>query len=400
MRLLKPEYLLDAARLWGRQPLQAGLSMAGIVIGVAGLVVATGLGEGARLEIQAVAQRLGAGTMIVRSGGQPGEHGIPSERAAALSRLLAEDIETMTPVVQTKSRVTGGGREVGGATILGTDASYGPSAGLALRQGRFLTWYDVERGEAVCVLSWKLARLLYPAGNAVGKRVRIGRGWHEVVGILSPGLGESKELRAGEGRSVELTGIVPVSTLGSRRHPPELSELRLRFVDETRMLRAVPAVQRIVEHGQGERRYQYLIPVDMLRQKYRMQTVTGGLLNGMTVVLLAVAGIGIMNVMSMNVIRRREEVGLRRAFGATRDDILAQFLIESTSLSFAGGLLGTAAGLIAGSAISVLSAWPVALTAPAILAGLGASMLVGILAGTLPAYRASGISPVRSLAGA
>ena len=163
------------------------------------------------------------------------------------------------------------------------------------------------------------------------------------------------------------------------------------------MLRASAAVQRVLEYDADGAALEYVMPIDLLRQKFRIQNIVRYLLTGVTVVLLTVGGIGIANVMLVSVLRRAPEIGLRRAVGARREDIIVQFVIESAVVSVAGGLGGVLVGTLVGWLLSLSLGWPVQFGLGTALAGIVVSLLLGISAGTYPALKAASVDPMRTL---
>lgn len=389
-------YVLSAAKLWRHHRLQGALCMLGVVVGVSGLVVAISVGEGARREIDRAIELLGAGTMVVRAiDGPEGRESIRYDRALAVQRLLNGRLRHQVPVLtDTRSVSTGSGR-LDQVQVIGTDRSYGAHYRLRPYEGRFITWHDNEAEQRVCVLGWDLGRELFPQGNAVGQRLKIGRHWYSVVGWLEP------HAAADEGANASLPSFDRVVYVPLRAKAigaePELDELILSFDDETDMLEVSPAVQRILQYGTDAGPLEYIMPIEMMRQKYRMQSVVRYLLSGITLILLTIGGVGIMNVMLVNVIRRRPEIGLRRAVGASRRDIITQFVTESVLVSVLGGVAGVAIGLIVTYMISINLAWPVAVLPQAAMAGLALSIVVGMLSGSYPARQAAAITPIKTL---
>ena len=184
---------------------------------------------------------------------------------------------------------------------------------------------------------------------------------------------------------------------GTAQSRARLDELILRFDDEADMMRASGAVQRILEYDAEGVAFEYVVPIEMLRQKYELQTVVGLLLMGTTAVMLVVGGIGIMNTMLMTVLRRRPEIGLRMALGARRRDIIEQFVAESAMVAALGGVVGLVTGAIVAKLVGWQLGWPVEVGLVAGIAGILAAIAVGVLAGAYPAIQAANVQPIRTL---
>src|SRR5690606_16423817 len=263
-------YVPQALALWRRHPVEALLAVLGVVGGVAGLVAVMTMAQGARIELQRALGALGTGTMIVRG---VGTARIGAGRAAALSSLLGDDLRHRVSVMQHASAVRSAYAEVAAAKTVATEREYAAAYGLSVAEGRFIAAYDVAREARVCVLGAQLARQLFPRGDALGSRMRLGAEWHTVIGVLA------SERRAAApddlGIDQDRLAIVPLAPVSRRT---ALDELLLQFADETDMTRAAAAVQRIVEYGSADGGFEYVMPIELMREKRRMQRVVTWLL--------------------------------------------------------------------------------------------------------------------------
>ena len=391
-------YFICAARMWRHHRLQALLSVLGVVAGVGGLVTVMAIGQGAQQELERAINLLGAGTMVVRSiVDDEQDSRIAMGRAQALRRIMGNQLHSLVPISTFQRNLLAGDRHVDDVKIIGTDRDYENAYRLRLHRGRFITWFDIERTERVCVLGWALARELFPQGQPVGRQVRLGRHWYTVVGWLQPNVQTDIEINDFELPDIDRIAYVPITTIAADRSQIPLDELVLKFAAEADMIKASGAVQRILEFDTDGTAFEYTMPIELLRQKLRMQRVIQYLLGGITGIMLFVGGIGIMNIMLVNVIRRRPEIGLRRAVGATRRDILTQFVTESTLVAVAGGIVGILAGTVAAFGVAALFGWPVAIGVGTLGLGLIVSTIVGICFGSYPAMQAASVTPIRTL---
>ena len=391
-------YVVSAARMWRHHRLQALLSILGVVAGVSGLVTVMAVGQGAQQELARAINLLGAGTMVVKSiVDDERDSRITMERVQAVHRILGDELKGLVPIATFQRNLLAGDRYVDGIKVIGTDRDYENTYQLRLHRGRFITWFDIERTERICVLGWTLARELFPQGQPVGQQVRIGRHWYTVVGWLQPSANEEIDIRDFDLPDVDRAAYVPITTIAADRSQIPLDELVLKFAAEADMIKASGAVQRILEFDADGAAFEYTMPIELLRQKLRMQRVIQYLLGGITFVMLLVGGIGIMNIMLVNVIRRRPEIGLRRAVGATRRDILTQFVTESTLIAIAGGFGGILVGTLAAFGVAAWLDWPVAVGAGTLSLGLAVSAAVGVCFGSYPAMQASSVTPIRAL---
>jgi putative ABC transport system permease protein len=380
----------SACALWRHHMMEAALAVLGVVVGAGGLVVVVCTGAGSRAEMERALGALGTGTIVVRS--LEGAS-IPEDRSRALERLLGADLRRQVPIATRVVTATSAGRELPSVKLVATEPGYRDAFALAVAEGRFLAASDTTRAARVCVLGGALARELFPRGDALGSNVRLERTWHRVVGVLRAAGSELATTTAMS--DVNRLAIVP---LPAERARVPLDAIVLSFADEADMVRAGAAVQRIAEFGTDGTHLEYEVPVELIRQKQALQRTIAALLAGVTVVLFVVGGISITNVMSMNVLRRRGEIGLRRAIGATQAAIVMQFLTEAMLVCGGGGVIGVLVGLSVSTAMATLAGWPTVLVPSAAVAALVASVLLGAIAGGYPAYLAARVEPMRSLA--
>lgn len=394
---LRWRYVRSAVDVWRHYRLQAVLSVLGVAAGVGGLMLVFAVGEGARREVDRSLGMIGAGTMLVRSPtGATGAGQLDSRRVAAVDRLLGDRLQRRVPVVVRQQSVALPGQRLDAVRVIGTTGDYAGAYRLAVHTGRFLTAHDVERRQRVCVLGWETGRVLSRQGPAVGRQLQVGDGVCTIVGHLRPAHRADATLADLKLPDFDRAVYVPVSGFGDGR-TVELDELLLAFSDENDLLHATGAVQRVLEYGNDLAALEYVIPVELLRQKLRLQTVMRYLLAGTTLIMLVVGGVGITNMMLFNVLRRRPEIGLRRAVGATRTEIIVQFVVESMLVAGAGGIVGVVAGSLAALLLAALLGWAVAIPAWAVLLGLVVSLLLGATFGGYPALQAASVEPIRTL---
>ena len=383
----------SALQVWRFHRVQAVLAVLGVVAGVSGLVTVVAIGEGARREFNEAIGLMGGGTLVVRSSGAA----LPMERVGAVRRLLGSSLNQLVPVASAQTSAQSDSARIEGVRIVETARDYQAAQRLDLYDGRFISWYDQAYETRVCVLGWELGRKLFPRGGAVGQQVRLGQDLYTVVGWLAPLRRPDLDLGALELPELDQVAYVPLAGTGLASTRASLDELILRFDDEADMIRASGAVQRILEFDAEGTAFEYVVPVEMLRQKYHLQTVVGLLLMGTTVVMLVVGGIGIMNTMLMTVLRRRPEIGLRMAFGARRRDIIEQFVAESALVAAFGGVAGFFLGAVVARIVGWQLGWPVEVGLAAGLAGLVAAVIVGVVAGAYPAMQAAAVQPIQTL---
>jgi len=380
--------------------LRTALSLLGMAIGVAAVITLTALGEGARRYVVDQFASIGSNLLIVIPG-KTETTGIPGIAAAANDLTLEDtqaiahqipEAEQIAPLVIGTETVSHGARRRQVA-VVGSTRELLEVRKLALSHGEFLPAEELRRGRPVVVLGVKTARELFPGEEPVGQVVRIG-GWRmRVIGILAP---KGTQL----GADIDQTATIPVATA-------------MRMFDRRSLFRIMIQVRKAAELEPAKTKVLRLLAerhheedVTVLTQDAVVSTFSQ-ILGALTLVLgaiaaisLSVAGIGIMNVMLVSVSERTREVGLLRALGVRRRQVLAVFLTESALLSAAGGLLGLAAGWGAVRIlVRIFPALPASPPVWAVAAALALSLGVGVLFGWLPARRAARLDPVAALAG-
>jgi len=378
--------------------LRSVLSLLGVAIGVGSVILLTSLGEGARLYVTGEFASLGSNLLIVIPGktettGGPILGGVPRdltvEDADALRRQVPE-IRKVAPLALGTATAAAGGlsREV---TVAGTTRAMKEIRRFRMLSGRYLDEAKAARGQRVAVLGVKVAQELFPGENPLGGILRLGGERFRVVGVMAP---------RGTSLGADLDEMVHIPV-----------EAALKLFDQSSLFRILIEVRSHEEIAEARRRVLAALAerhgeedVTVFTQDALLETfgnilaVLTAALGGIAAISLSVAGIGIMNVMLVSVSERVPEIGLLKAVGAGRAQVLAAFLAEATILSTAGGLLGLAAGWLGDRALVAL--YPVFPAEPpswAVASAIGLSLAVGLAFGSLPAYRASRLDPVAAL---
>ncbi|HEX7182130.1 MAG TPA: ABC transporter permease [Thermoanaerobaculia bacterium] len=388
-----------ASRSLGGHRLRTALSLVGMAIGVAAVVALTALGEGARRYVVEQFASIGTNLLIVVPGrtettGIPGLGAAPNDITLQDSEALARQIpeaEKVAPVVVGTESVAHGARRRQ-AAVIGSTSDFLEVRKLEMARGEFLPSEDLLRGRPVAVLGDRVARELFPGEEPVGQVVRIG-GWRmRVIGVLT-----QKGVQLGA--DIDDMVVVPVVTAMKLLDRRSLFRIFIQVRATADLERTKAKVIRLFAERHDEE------DVTVLTQDAVVATfsqILGALtlaVGAIAAISLTVAGIGIMNVMLVSVSERTREIGLLRAVGVGRRQVLTVFLTEAALLSAAGGLIGLAAGWLAVRIlVRIFPALPASPPAWAIAAALGLSLGVGVLFGLLPARRAARLDPVLALA--
>jgi len=359
------------------------------------------VGEGARRETLAQISSLGIDTVTLRP--RPPEPG--EKRAAALPMAVVESLGRVVPDVRAVAplRVAELPAEAGGRSAaviaLGTTAAYRDATRLELASGRFLAALDVADRKRVAVLGASVARALFPLGSPLGESVRLGGDWYQVVGVLEGRASPRGRGAAIRGRDVNRSVLVPLQALdrGADPRPDGVDEIVFRVATPEAVTTAAGVAQALVRRATGGEPLEVIVPREILRQRERTQRVFNVVTGAVAAISLLVGGIGIMNIMLASVAERTREVGVRRALGARRKDVAAQFLVESTLLTVTGGVLGSVLGLVGAALIQAFAGWPTAVNPLMLVVALVVALGVGIGFGLYPAWHAAGLDPVEAL---
>jgi putative ABC transport system permease protein len=390
-----------AARALRGHRLRTGLSLLGVAIGVAAVVTLTALGEGARLYVIGQFASVGTNLLIVvpgrteTTGGMPGMGGVPNdltlEDARAVLRGVPE-IDKAAPIVMGTETVAFGERRRQVALAGGTHEMLEVRR-LGIASGRFLPPLEWDRSSPVAVLGQKSAAELFPGRDPVGQIIRVGDWRMRVIGVLAP---RGQQL----GVDMDDVAIVPVATAMKMLNRRSLFRLLLQVRTHADLDRAKERVVRLIAERHGEEDVTGITQDAVLGAFTSILRALTLALAGIASVSLAVAGVGIMNVMLVSVSERTREIGLLKALGAGRRQILLAFLAEAVLLSTAGGLLGLLVGWLAVRLlVAVYPALPATPPPWAVVAAFSLSVALGALFGVLPARRATRLDPVAALSG-
>jgi putative ABC transport system permease protein len=380
--------------------LRTGLSLLGMAIGVAAVITLTALGEGARRYVIDQFADIGSHLLIVIPGktettGIPGiaaaANDLTLEDARAIARGIPE-AELIAPLVVGTETISHGARRRQVA-VVGSTREILEVRRLALSHGEFLPAEELRRGRPVVVLGIKTARELFPGEEPVGQVVRIGAWRMRVIGVLTP---KGTQL----GADVDETATIPVATAMRMFDRRSLFRIMIQVREGADLEAVKDRVIRLLAERHDEDDVTVLTQDAVVSTFSQILTALTLVLGAIAAISLSVAGIGIMNVMLVSVSERTREVGLMRALGVRRRQVLAVFLTESALLSAVGGLLGLAAGWGAVRIlVRIFPALPASPPVWAVAAALTLSLAVGVLFGWLPARRAARLDPVAALAG-
>jgi putative ABC transport system permease protein len=379
--------------------LRSTLTALGVVVGITSVILLTSLGEGTRRYVLSEFSQFGTNLLAV-SPGRVKTQGIPGAVGGTTHLLTVEDAEAMlrvpgvvktVPVSFGTARVTA--RERGRSVfIYGVTSDATEVWRYRVAQGRFLPAGDPRRGAPLAVLGPKLERELFGEANPLGERIRIGGFRFLVIGVLEP---KGQFL----GFDIDDAAYIPVASAQQLFDRQDLLEIDTLFSSNVPVDRIVDGIRQLLmaRHG-GEEDFTITTQNEMLGVLDRVLSIVSFAIGGIGAISLLVGAIGILTMMWISVGERTEEIGLARAVGASRGQMLALFLIEAALLSGAGGVVGLAAGIGIGRLLSAfLPGLPFRTPPLFVLLAIAISLAVGLLSGVLPARRAASLDPIEAL---
>lgn len=381
------------------------LTMLGVIIGVMSVIVLIAIGQGTTASVTESISSMGTNLLMVsiqqRSvgrgfsgfrgfGGSAGRGTVILKLNDVLSLADEASVSSVSPVVNGSLTVKAGSKNTS-AQVMGVLPAYAGIINQGVQSGRYIIDADVDNRSAVCVVGSELAEELFGNTNVVGNTMHIDGRKFRIVGVL-----ESKGTSL-SGSSDE-TIILPFTLAQRMLDSTTISTIYLSAPDSASVDAAQAAVERFLyKKYQDESAYSVMNQTQMLETANEMSGTLSLMLGGIAGISLLVGGIGIMNIMLVSVTERTREIGIRKAIGAKRRDILLQFLIESVVISGLGGLLGLALGTVVMRALENVLGMQLALSAGVVELALGFSMGVGIVFGLYPAGKASKLRPIEAL---
>jgi len=409
------EAIRIALRALAANKMRSILTMLGIIIGVAAIIALMSVGEGVQAMITEELQSAGSNLLIIVPGrleeaqpGDPRTHRPSNPLTNGDWQALSDPLNVpyllaVVPEADGQARVSFGKTTLS-VMVTGTNEDYPYVRDFYPERGRFITAEDVLSEARVAVLGHRVAEKLFPGGDPIGQSVRINQILFRVVGVME------KRGGSGFGNFDELV-FVPVTTAQQRLFPylrspkgePILSIILVKVDSEDHLREAQAAIEDLLRQRHhitylDEDDFSVINQADILDIFGSITSVLTTFLEGIAAISLLVGGIGIMNIMLVSVTERTREIGLRKAVGAKRRDILLQFLVEAMVLSLIGGFIGMVLGFAGAQILASFSKdLKAIITMKSILLATSFSLLVGLFFGIYPALRAARLHPIDAL---
>jgi putative ABC transport system permease protein len=390
--------------------LRTALTMLGMIFGVGAVIAMLSIGAGGEKKALEAIGKLGLRNVIVRAKTvRPEERQELRKKSLGVSLRDGEAIteavpgvEMVLPRIEVKSyKIIAPGAKTK-AKVAGVSWRYSRIATVSLAEGRMFDARDERDYAQVCVIGQDVRRNLFGYGPAIGKQLKVNDVWLEVIGLFSgdePGTTSSKDVPVA---SNEQEIWIPASTAMRKfdRDPLDapLDELLVELKEGSSTRDAAALIRPLLDrlHG-GADDFEIVVPEALLEQSRQTQRIFSIVMGSIAGISLLVGGIGIMNIMLASVLERTREIGLRRAIGARRQDIRAQFVIESFAISVIGGMSGIIIGIVLARLVAAYAGWPTVITLGSLLLACGVSITVGLISGIYPAARAAELDPIEAL---
>lgn len=389
--------------------LRSALTMLGVLIGIAAVILTVGLGEGAQAKVSSAVASLGSNLLVVSPGSATGAGGVRGglgsastltmgDASALGSKLNAPDIAAVAPTTQRSAVLTTPTGANWTTTVVASTPSWLAVRGRRMAEGRFFTQADVTSVAPVAVLAPTVSQELFGPADPVGQTVSIAGVPTTVIGVLNS-VGSSGTTNEDD------QAIVPITTARDLLFGGSGQSVQSILVEATSSSTLSAAYQEandtlLALHGitsPAAADFTITSQQSILSTASTVSRTLTVLLAGIAAISLLVGGIGVMNIMLVSVTERVREIGLRKALGATPRLIRRQFMVEASILGLAGGIFGVALGIVGALGLPHLISQPIAISPSATVGAVVVAMLIGFGFGVYPASRAARLAPIDAL---
>jgi putative ABC transport system permease protein len=393
--------------------LRSLLTMLGMIFGVAAVVSMLSIGAGAQQKVMAFIEQLGVHNLIVEAKESQNDQALQKVRRLSPGltfedyRVIQKDVngldessprKTFTPAKLIPKP------QQDFPLVYGVAPSYQRIAGFRVIEGRFINDQDNAAAAPVCILGSAAKFSLFGSSEAIGQYVKVNDQWFHVIGIVAPQLASQSDVAGVPTQDSNNLIYAPVNSVMMRledsmsylKDEIDGIYLRLASADETpTVAEIVRGILNTSHHSAGD--FSLIVPAELLAEQKRTERLFNTVMVAIASISLLVGGIGIMNIMLASILERTREIGVRRAVGARKMDIVRQFVIEAILISFAGGLLGIFFGFGMSRLIAWLAGWSTIVTLSSILLAFLVSISVGLVFGIYPAVKAARLNPVEAI---
>lgn len=367
------------------------LTMLGIIIGVASVIVLVSLIDGFSQDMASSFESMGTNLLTVSIRGRGGNLKVSASDMMEFAQENEDVIAYVTPTVNVMGATVKYGSNNLTTTVYGANEYYDKIKSYTIESGRFIQYIDVEKRQKVCVLGKYIANELYENESPIGKEIKINNDKYTVIGVLTP------KQEAEEGSADDMM-IIPYTSAARLSRMASISSYSFSAVDKDKVDEAKARIENyLLSVFNNSDYYSVYNQADSLEQINELSSTLTLVLVGVAGISLLVGGIGIMNIMLVSVTERTREIGIRKSLGGKRRDILMQFVIEAATTSALGGVIGILFGCGAAVLVGNLADMTVAISVNAIAIAFSVSVGIGIIFGYFPAAKAAKLNPIEAL---
>jgi len=389
------------------------LTMLGMIFGVAAVVAMLSIGAGAQQQVMAFIEDLGVHNLIVEARETTEFQAFQKVRQQSPG-LTFKDLRAMQATVPGLQMITPRKRFVPSQVIpkpqgelpvvYGVEPNYEEIAGLKIGSGRFFTGAEAAHAAPVCVLGDAARVRLFGLGDPIGRFLKVNGQWYRTIGVAGAQAVAQADVPGLPSQDRNNVIYVPTGATMFRlednysQFRDEIDGVYLRLKPDADVLAAAATVRGILTAShRGAEDYSLVVPAELLAEQQRTKRIFDVVMVALASISLLVGGIGIMNIMLASVLERTREIGVRRAIGARRTDIIRQFVMETTLIAVAGGLLGLLLGASMSRLIASFAGWSTIISTGSLALAFSVSVLIGLVSGVYPAMKASRLDPVEAL---
>lgn len=387
------------------------LTMLGIIFGVASVIAMLSIGEGAKREAIAKYQDLGVNNIIVREK-ELSDKELEDVRAKFSQGLSLNDAQVIEQIVPGVTKVACQAEidtdvkyadQSSKSTVIGITPDFAKLLNYRTDKGLLISQDHYDRNLKVCVLGAGVAKSLFKHKNPIGKMIKLGDQWFEVIGVLKSKALFTETVGELASRDLNTDVYIPLTSFLERFTPTnelksQIQQITIQVANSEQLVKTSDLVKAILDrHHFNNQDYSIVIPYELLKQEEKERRIYNILLGAIAAISLVVGGIGIMNIMLATVMERTREIGIRRAIGARKADIMSQFVSEAVAISITGGLIGVVLGVSLSLLITLFTDVNTFIRLYSVFIAFGFSVIVGISFGYLPAKNAANLKPIDSI---
>jgi len=393
--------------------LRSLLTMLGMIFGVGAVLSMLSIGAGAQQQVMAFIEDLGVHNLIVEAREAPDRNTWAKTRQQSPG-LTFRDVRVMESTVPGIDSLSPRKRFIpsklvpkpqGDAPVVyGVGANYLAIGGIRLTSGRFFSENEAAGAEPVCVLGDAARTALFGLDDPIGRFVKVNEQWFRVIGTAGPQAVAQSDVAGIPAQDRNNLVYVPTGAAMFRLEDnysairDEIDGVYVRVKPDVDITTAAATVRGILAAShRGADDYALVVPAELLAEQQRTKRIFDIVMVALASISLLVGGIGIMNIMLASVLERTPEIGLRRAIGARKTDVIRQFVIETTLIAVIGGILGLALGAAMSRLIASFAGWSTIVTPGSLLLSFSVSVLIGLVFGVYPAVKAASLDPVQAL---